>query len=269
MLRCHFRRFRLRSRRFRRFRFLHFFVLLDELQHLQGTPLLLRSCVKAFVVVFFPKKSPKREIHSIEGSSRVDKTLKPANKKLHQFEVHVSCGTPPFKILFFADLTVFWMGSVVDKHLISLAVIHHIRYAYVSWNEVIETKPSLTYTISLGTEHIGGWFMSSEIIGLISSLQANSSVTCSRGIFVSHPLIGTSISIYTSSLKFQHKTDISPLHSHMSKQSSPETFHTCETDSPPNMSTKTNNSLNTHIFQAENVWKTTNSTTNLIATTHF
>lgn len=163
---------------------------------------------KGFRSGFFPKKSPKREIHSIEGSSRVDKTLKPANKKLHQFEVHVSCGTPPFKILFFADLTVFWMGSVVDKHLISLAVIHHIRYAYVSWNEVIETKPSLTYTISLGTEHIGGWFMSSEIIGLISSLQANSSVTCSRGIFVSHPLIGTSISIYTSSLKFQHKTDI-------------------------------------------------------------
>ena len=35
------------------------------------------------------------------------------------------------------------------------------------------------------------------------------------------------------------------------------------------MSTQKNNSLNTHIFQVENVWKTTNSRTNLITTTHF
>ena len=87
---------------------------------------------------------------------------------------------------------------------------------------------------------------------------------------MSHRLIGTSISIPLHWI-FNTKRTYSPCR-HISKQSSIFSWkkHTCETYSPPNMSTKNkNNSLKTHIFQVEHVWKTTNSRTNLITTTHF
>ena len=45
--------------------------------------------------------------------------------------------------------------------------------------------------------------------------------------------------------------------------------HTCEPYSPQRCQPRKNNSLKTHIFQVENVWKTTNYRTNLITTTHF
>ena len=127
VLRCCFRRFRLRSsRRFRWFRFLHVFVLLDEFQHLQGTTLL-------------PSEMPSRVFSSnivFVGTRCARLFIFPPFRRMGGHTWHVAC---------FCCLTVFrWIWSrlaeewcrfflVVSSQVVFFLVLD-LNHQILHWN---------------------------------------------------------------------------------------------------------------------------------------
>ena len=125
MLRCCFRRFRLRrSRRFRWFRFLHFFVLLDEFQHLQGTTLLLRSCrdhgeISDRRISFFSERRWLRKVVYFSPLSKEG-----GAKNVWQFLGGYDQGWPKNDVVF------FWLWV----HKLFLFLVLDLNHQILHWN---------------------------------------------------------------------------------------------------------------------------------------